>query len=98
MEDNAAMETEQIVLPQAITGEMADDLFGELKAKIGSSISIDASQVERIDTQCVEVLVAASKQWDKDDCELNFSSVSDEFVTALQSLGLQTSMIETGGF
>ena len=98
MESNETSEFENIVLPVTMPGDLAGDLVGEFKSKIGNPVLINASQVQRIDTACVEVLVAASKQWDKDDCKLQFDQVSAEFEAALQNVGMQTSMIERGEF
>ena len=54
----------------------------------GSDLMIDASGVERVGAQCVQVLMAAKKNWDEDKLTFKFSKVSDTFSKTMQLIGI----------
>ncbi|MBO6814750.1 MAG: STAS domain-containing protein [Rhizobiaceae bacterium] len=83
-------------LQETVTGDYAETLASEILANRSKPLEIDASEVRRIDTPCLEVLIAARKQWADEDCQLAYGSMSDQFNSALEILGLQKTMIETG--
>lgn len=90
--DNPAV----IKLNEVVSGDAAEALSGEILGHRGSPLNIDASEVSRIDTPCIEVLLAASKLWSDEDQQLSYVQVSDNFEGALEILGLQQSMMVTG--
>lgn len=66
----------------------ATALHGKLMALRGSDLMIDASGVERVGAQCVQVLMAAKKNWDEDKLSFKFSKVSDTFSKTMQLIGI----------
>ena len=54
-------------------------------------ISIDASQVERIDTAGLQLLLSFIKKMEIKHSAVNFISPSNEFVSAIKTLGLENS-------
>ena len=49
---------------------------------------VDASQVERLGGQCLQVLLSAVASWSHDGCALTFINESQEFVEGLKLLGM----------
>lgn len=66
----------------------ATALHGKLMGLRGSDLVIDASGVERVGAQCVQVLWAAKKNWDEDKLTFKFSKVSDTFSKTMQLIGI----------
>lgn len=54
----------------------------------GKPVVIDAGQVERLSTPCVQVLLAASKSAEAAGGRLTLTQASDGFVAAFSDLGL----------
>lgn len=66
----------------------ATNLHGKLMSLRGSDLVIDASSVERVGAQCVQVLMAAKKIWEEDKLTFKFSKVSDSFNKTMQLIGI----------
>lgn len=66
----------------------ATNLHGKLMSLRGGDLLIDASAVERVGAQCVQVLMAARKNWDEDKHSFKFSKVSDTFSKTMQLIGI----------
>jgi chemotaxis protein CheX len=66
----------------------ATALHGKLMALRGADLTIDASSVERVGAQCVQVLMASKKNWDEDKLAFKFSKVSDTFSKTMQLIGI----------
>ncbi len=66
----------------------ATALHGKLMELRGSNIQIDASSVERVGAQCVQVLMAGAKAWEDDKLSFKFSKVSDAFRKTTQLIGV----------
>jgi chemotaxis protein CheX len=49
---------------------------------------LDASSVQRLGGQCLQVLLAAAKAWGLDGHSLSFASPSEAFVQALDLFGV----------
>jgi chemotaxis protein CheX len=68
----------------------ASALHAKLLSMRGSDIVIDASGVERVGVQCVQVLVAGANAWDDDKKSFAVKKPSDAFVKTMQLIGLDT--------
>jgi chemotaxis protein CheX len=68
----------------------ASALHAKLLSMRGSDIVIDASGVERLGVQCVQVLVAGANAWDDDKKSFAVQKPSDAFVKTMQLIGLDT--------
>lgn len=84
----------QLHLSRFCSGENAAALVSQLLERQGSDLVVDASDIDFIDTQCVEVLVAAARQWAGDALSIQFDNPSDGFLRGLSSLGLDRSAVE----
>jgi chemotaxis protein CheX len=63
-------------------------LHGQLLELRGSDLTIDASDVTRCGTQCIQVLLSASQTWQADRKSYSFTGVSDAFSKTLQLIGV----------
>lgn len=66
----------------------ASILHGKLLELRGKPIEIDASAVERVGAQCVQILVAAQRNWQADRLDFSFSDRSDVFEKTLKLIGI----------
>ncbi|MCJ8308579.1 MAG: STAS domain-containing protein [Rhizobiaceae bacterium] len=85
-----------IELPSELMGDYALQLKDEILACEANSLEIDASQVNRIDTPCIEVLLAAKLYFEKNQRAMLLRSVSDQFQSLISVLGLIRTDFETG--
>lgn len=65
----------------------ASPLAAELLALRGRDVAVDASAVERLGAQCLQVLLSARRTWDADGAAFAVVSASDDFTTTLALLG-----------
>jgi anti-anti-sigma regulatory factor len=56
--------------------------------KRGKPVIVDAAQVDRVSTPCIQVLLAAGKSAEGGACRIVLAQASDAFVTAFSDLGL----------
>lgn len=66
----------------------ASPLAAELLARRGEAVILDASRVERIGGQCLQVLLAAVRTWRTDAVPLTVADASSDFTQGLRRLGL----------
>ena len=82
-------------LPEALDLLAAAPLAKSLIERRGASIAIDASSVQRVGAQCVQVLLSAASAWTADGHSLAIVNRSPGFVEGLQLLGIpQDAFIE----
>lgn len=77
-----------IVLPATMDGASAATFADALLSARSHPLTIDASAVERIDTPCIQILLAAAKQWSEEGVELSVTAQSEAFSENLATLGL----------
>ena len=75
-------------LPEVLDLKAATPLAEKLMSLRGQSLIIDASRVERLGTQCVQILIAAAATWRDEMAAISIAEPSDSFTTGLQVLGL----------
>lgn len=91
----ADLETEDnkpaLVLPKVLDISTAGMLKASLLGVIGDggTVELDAEQVQRVTTPCLQVFVAASKSLRQNGGELVFLNVPDEFRDTARILGLE---------
>jgi chemotaxis protein CheX len=76
-----------IRLGQVLDLNAAGPLAHELLGLRGRNVDIDASAVERLGAQCLQVLLSAHATWNTDGTTFSVVSPSDEFTTTLALLG-----------
>jgi len=72
------------VLDLKATGPLTEGLL----AMRGQNLVLDASKVERLGTQCVQILMAAAATWKDDMASISIVEPSDSFSAGLRILGL----------
>jgi chemotaxis protein CheX len=75
-------------LPEVLDLNAASRLHEQVLAHKGEDIDIDASDVNRVGAQCIQVLLAAAKSWRAEDQHFKVEPASDVFVKTLQLLGI----------
>jgi chemotaxis protein CheX len=74
-------------LGQVLDLNAAAPLLNEFLALRGRNVDVDASAVERMGAQCLQVLLSARRTWDADGAEFAVVSPSSEFTSTLALLG-----------
>ncbi|MBO0903056.1 STAS domain-containing protein [Jiella sonneratiae] len=83
-----AVEGAVYTLPEILDLKAATPLTEKLMSLRGQNIVLDASKVERLGTQCVQILIAAAATWKDDMAAFSIAEPSDSFTSGLQVLGL----------
>lgn len=85
-------------LPACLDIAAAGPLAQSLLAMRGSDATLDASAVERLGAQCVQVLLSAQRTWQADKLELHVTNPSAEFLDGIRLLGIpQADLMIEGG-
>lgn len=74
----------------------ASPLAAELGGLRGNNLSVDASGVERVGGQCLQVLLSAVATWEADGAGLEIAEPSENFVAAVHTAGLDIAQFSTG--
>ena len=80
-------------LPEVLDMTFAGPLAENLLAKRGAQLTVDASGVQRVGAQCVQVLMSAVSTWKADEVAFSITNPSPEFRDALSLLGVGLSEI-----
>lgn len=75
----------------------AAPLAAELVGLRGNDLSVDASGVVRVGGQCLQVLLSAAATWEADGTKLELVEPSEDFLTALRTVGLDIAQFSTRG-
>ncbi|MDH6235254.1 chemotaxis protein CheX [Mesorhizobium soli] len=82
-------------LPAVLDLRAAPALAACLAALRGAPLAIDASRVERLGGQCLQVLLAAAQSWRTDAAALTLSAPTPAFVDGLRLMGLSPAALTT---
>ena len=74
-------------LPAVLDLRAAAPLAAELLSRRGKPLTIDASVVERLGGQCLQVLLSARNTWVADGQAFRIQNASAAFVASLTALG-----------
>lgn len=80
--------SEKINLPPVMDITAAAPLTNEFLLLRGKDVLVDASAVERVGGQCLQVLLSAAATWAHDGMELDLVAPSTNFTEALETAGL----------
>jgi len=80
-----------LALPEVLDICEAAPLAAGLLAARGNQMVIDASRVEKVGAQCMQVLLSAHATWLRDGAPFNISNPSRGFVDGLEMLGIPVS-------
>ena len=81
-------------LPQTLDVAAARAVREDLLGRRGTETTVDVSDVERIGALGIELLIAAQRQWRKDDRVLKLVGVTDTVADAFKDLGLDASTLD----
>ena len=84
----SAMST-AVALPPVLDITAAGPLATEFLRVRGKDVSVDASKVERVGAQCIQVLLSAVATWTLDGMEFDLSNPSAALVEGLGIAGLE---------
>jgi chemotaxis protein CheX len=85
-----------LTLPEAMPGETAANIADIILTARNNPLTIDAGNVGRIDTPCIQVLLSAARLWREDGEQLNVTGGSEAFEDNISTLGLTTAELEAG--
>jgi len=75
-------------LPEYLDMSAAEFLKKDLLEFRGSDLSLDASQVQRVGTLCVQILLSARKTWQSDGKKFEITQATEELFDAIRQIGL----------
>jgi chemotaxis protein CheX len=79
--------TGPLTLAEALDMRAAGPLLEEVRGRRGSALHLDASKVERLGGQCLQVLMAAEMAWAADGHAFQISNPSTAFKDACALMG-----------
>ena len=82
-------EMRQIELAENLDLSAATPLHESILAMRGNDMVIDASAVERVGGQCLQVLLSAQKSWEEDKASFSIENASEQFLSGLTLLGVE---------
>ena len=89
--------TDQLVqiltLPETLDLRAAGPLVSNFNAARGNHVTVDASKVQKVGTLCVQILLSAHTTWARDGIPLGMINPSEEFLEALEVLGIPLNKI-----
>lgn len=80
--------TDALELPAVLDLVAAHGVLETVAARRGQALTIDASAVQRLGAQCLQILLAARAAWAADGQELKLEKPSEEFSAALELMGV----------
>ena len=75
-------------LPAVLDLNAASRLHEQVLALKDKNVAVDASEVARIGTQCIQILLSAARSWRSMDMTFSVNQSSDAFAKTLQLLGI----------
>lgn len=85
-----------ITLPTELDIKAAVPLAAQLLAARGRDVVLDASQIERVGAQCLQVLLSAAATWSADRARLTVQEPSPAFADAIRTAGLELDHFTAG--
>lgn len=85
------------VLPPILDLKAAVPLVESLLAQRGSDLMLDASHIERLGGQSLQILLSALSTWQADGLSIEFHDPSEPFVQGLALFGIDSDDFLNGG-
>ena len=82
-----------INLPPILDIVAAPGLLDNFLQLRGNEVSVEASQVQRLGAQCLQVFLAARSAWAEDNVTLQYQAPSKDFIESLELLGTSISKL-----
>jgi chemotaxis protein CheX len=80
----------EINLPKALDLRAASPLANALLSSRGGAMRLDASQVETVGAQCLQVILSARQTWERDGVPLTIVNATTALLSAFADAGLNT--------
>jgi chemotaxis protein CheX len=87
MESSEVSTAAVVRLAQVLDLNAAQPLANELVALCGRDVEVDASGVERLGAQCLQILLSARATWESDGATFALVTPSSEFNATVALLG-----------
>ena len=94
MDSQAEFET--LHLARSLNGAGLAALAEALLDRRGAALNLDASEVDHVGAQCLQVLISARNTWSNDRKPLKISDSSKAFTHDLELLGVPVDQLEVG--
>ena len=88
--DDTAGDQPRLQLAEILDRAAATPLLGELTARRGHALTVDASAVRRVGGQCLQVLMSAAATWSQDAVTFAVTSASPEFIAGVRQFGVDS--------
>ena len=76
----------------------AAPLAQKLTEKLNSPVELNAADVSHIDQPCLQILIAAARQWQSSGVDFQITNMSEGFLECLKSMGLSPSIFTNEDF
>jgi chemotaxis protein CheX len=81
--------SKRLQLPEVLDLTAAAPLAQSLLSRRGVALTLDASRVQRVGTQCLQVLLAAAATWKEDGVVLRLTKPTAELLEGSRLLGIR---------
>ena len=78
-----------------MAAQHAPALLDALRALKGQDVDLDASDVVSVSTPCLQILLAAGRDWRRDHHRLRITDPSTDFLIALEHLGIDPDALQS---
>jgi chemotaxis protein CheX len=92
-ESRASAAAKTVPLPETLGLRAAGPLAASLLAARGAAVKLDASKVQSIGAQCMQVIFSARQTWERDGNNFTIENPTAEFLDAISVAGLSTDNI-----
>lgn len=75
-------------LPEVLDLTAAAPLAESFRSRRGAALTVDASRVSRVGTQCLQVLLAAATTWKAEGVDFRLVNPTEEFLEGGRLLGI----------
>jgi len=90
-------EPRQLQLVENLDLTAVAPLHENLMSMRGNDVVIDASSVERMGGQCVQLLLSAHRSWAEDEASFEIENASENFLSAIALLGVEPGDLHVKG-
>ncbi|WP_420410597.1 STAS domain-containing protein [Hoeflea sp.] len=80
--------TKVLKLPEVLDLNAANRLHEQVLAHKGENLELDASHVNRVGAQCMQILMSAAQSWQAEKQGFKVVEASDAYIKTLQLLGI----------
>ncbi|MEQ8481894.1 MAG: STAS domain-containing protein [Hoeflea sp.] len=85
---SADVATKVLKLPEVLDLNAANRLHEQVLTHKGENLELDASDVNRVGAQCVQILLSAAQSWQAEKQGFKVVKASDAYIKTLQLLGI----------